>query len=137
MGFMNFLVYLNMSFITFLLVEFFLTIIFTQKWKFRFKRAKGYPNLRPHSKGWKLTWTFLVVTIVLLPILISLIYLYLPELLIGIGFLQFSVLFFTSPIAYLWIKLRIINKKGFSRWDVIPILISIISLTTFLITIFN
>jgi len=134
---MEFLVYLNMSFITFLLVELFLTIIFTKDWKFRFKRAKGYPNLRPHSKGWKLAWTFLIVTFILLPILISLIYLYLPRLLISLGFLQINILFFTSPLAYLWVKLKVINKKGFSWWDVIPILISIVSLTIFLIVIFN
>ena len=134
---MEFLVYLNMSFITFLLVELFLTIIFTKDWKFRFKRAKGYPNLRPNSKGWKLAWTFLIVTFILLPILISLIYLYLPRLLISLGFLQINILFFTSPLAYLWVKLKVINKGGFSWWDVIPILISIVSLTIFLIVIFN
>ena len=48
-----------------------------------------------------------------------------------------NILFFTSPLAYLWVKLKVINKGGFSWWDVIPILISIVSLTIFLIVIFN
>jgi len=137
MGFIEFLTYANMSFLTFLLVEIVITIIFTKDWKFRLKRIKGYPNLRPHSKTWKITWVFLVILFLLVPILISLFYLFLPAILTNLGYIQIAILFFVAPLVYLWAKLRIINKKGLSWWDSIPISISVGSLLIFILIFFK
>ena len=43
--FIEFLTKANLTFITFLLIELFFSLIFTKDWKFRFNGAKGYPNL--------------------------------------------------------------------------------------------
>ncbi len=133
----DFLSKLNMTFITFLLVELLLSLMFTKDWKFRFKRAKNYPNLRPNSKSWKITWAFLMFTFIISPFVITGLWFFLPALLIKIGWNQFFVLLGVAPMVYLWAKLKIISKTGISWWDSIPILISVISAALFFYFIFK
>lgn len=132
---MEFLSYLNMTFIAFLIAEFILFSVFTKDWKFRLKRAKGHPQLKPFSKSWKILITFLFLTFIIAPLLITILFLFLPRILEDLGYLQIFILFFIFPIVYLWAKLRIVAKKGLSLWDIIPISTSIISLSIFLILI--
>lgn len=127
MNFMYFLANLNMTFITFLFIELILSIAFTKDWKFRFNKAKRYPNLIPRSKSWKVTWVFLILTFVVLPIITALLWFVLPNLLTQLRFLQLNVLFFISPLVYLWAKLKIIDLKNICWWDSIPIAISVVS----------
>lgn len=133
MAFMQFLSYLNMTFVTFLLVEITLSFMFTKDWKFRFRRAKGYSQLRPHSKSWKILWVFLIFTFVLLPLLTTALWFFLPSIIERIGWLQLLILSTIFPLVYLWAKLKIIARKKICGWDSIPILISVGSAILFLI----
>ena len=129
----EFLSYLNITFITFLLMELLLSLVFTEDWKFRFNKAKGYSNLTPHSKSWKIILAFLILTFIVFPLIgFGLIYFF-RSWFVNLGRIQIFILFGVAPMVYLWVKLNVIKKKSFNWWDLIPISITIISTTLFFI----
>ena len=118
---------INTIVLTFILAELIITIVFTKSWKFRFKKAKDYPHLKPFSKTWKVVSVTLLLTLVILPILDYLLWPQINSLIQKIGFYQWNLLFFLLPVAYLWTEKRIIGRK-WKKYDLIPALVSFISL---------
>ena len=123
---MGILSIINTIILTFILAELIITIVFTKSWKFRFRRAKGHPQLKPFSKTWKVVSVTLLLVLVILPILDYLLWPQINGLIERLGIYQWNLLFFLSPIAYLWTEKRIVGRK-WHLYDLIPVSISILS----------
>ena len=118
---------INAIVLTFILAELIITIVFTKNWKFRFRRARGHPQLTPFSKTWKVVSITLLLVLVILPILDYLLWPQINILIQKLGIYQWNLLFFLLPVAYLWTEKKIIGRK-WNLYDLIPASISFLSL---------
>ncbi len=126
----NILAVINTILLSFLLAELILTIVFDKHWKFRFKRIKNHPNLRPYSKRYKVVSIVLLMLIIIIPILDYFLWPHLTSIIKKLGHYQWSLLFISLPIAYLWTEKIIIGEKQKKKWkiqDAIPISVMILS----------